>query len=66
MRAVMATKSDLRNWVDTHLGADGTPEIIDAVTEYFQGRDDHPNWGEDWSEWLAGFDLWHVVTGLQL
>lgn len=31
---ILTTKNDLRNWVDEHMGADATPEIVTAVTEW--------------------------------
>jgi hypothetical protein len=63
IRNVMTTKRDLRNWVDSAIGADGTAEITDAVTDWLQAQD-HPAWGDDWTDWLAEQDLWHIATGL--
>lgn len=65
-RTVLTSRTDLRNWIDTALGADGDEAMVAAVTEYVQNRPDRPNWGENWSEYLEGLDLWHIVTGLQL
>jgi hypothetical protein len=36
------------------------------VTGYIQRQTDRPNWGEDWSEYLEGVDLWWIVAELGL
>jgi hypothetical protein len=63
---ILTAKTDLRNWVDSALGADGTPAMVAAVTDWIQGDSNRPDWGSDWRGYLDGLDLWHVVTGLQL
>lgn len=54
MRNTMTTKRDLRNWVD---GATANWDVrtdadLDAITDAIQGLD-HPQWGTDWTEFLA-------------
>ena len=54
MRNTMTTKRDLRNWVDAATtNWDGrTDDDLDAITDAIQAIG-HPQWGTDWSEWLA-------------
>ncbi len=63
MRNRITTKRDLRNWVDTALGSEGNEAIIDLVTDWLQ-RQEHPAWGDDWTDWLAEQDVWEIATGL--
>lgn len=51
--------TDLRNWVVPTLGTE-TNEEADMIVAAIQ-REDHPDYGSDWSEFLAGMfpeDSW--------
>jgi hypothetical protein len=63
---VFTTRNDLRNWVESAMGSDGSDVLVEAVTGYIQRQTDRPNWGEDWSEYLEGVDLWWIVAELGL
>jgi hypothetical protein len=65
MTQTMTTKRDLRNWVDSALGADGTGEMIHAVTDAI-AEGQCPNWGTDWAQFLETIDVWHIAEQLGL
>jgi hypothetical protein len=61
------TVNDLRNWVGASMGPDATDDQVVAVTKWIQNDTNRPDWGlADWSEYLDGLDLCHILTGLGL
>ena len=54
----MATKSfdtlaDLREWVWAHVGSDVSDGDVEGILQAILDDDDHPEWGHDWTEYLA-------------
>lgn len=53
--------TDLRNYIDDHMGGDATPADVDAALTAIR-QDDHPAFGGDWTEYLESRDLWSMAS----
>ena len=53
---IIESRTDLTTWIyDTRADVCSLPrglDYVEAVLDQIQFSD-HPNWGDDWSEWLA-------------
>ena len=57
--------NDLRAWVREAMGSDASAEDAEAVAGWIQTDPARPHWGlADWSAYLDGLDLYHILTGL--
>jgi hypothetical protein len=58
----ITARTELRTWVDEHLGPDAEPQDIDNVTRYLESLDHRPAWGADFAEFLDAIpDLWDIA-----
>lgn len=46
------TRNDLRQWIDEHFGLDGSPAIVELVTDYINADGGRPLYGADWAPYL--------------
>jgi hypothetical protein len=56
------TELDLRAWVDSAMGCEATPELVDAATDGL--RPDGPSFSDDWGPYLDGIaieDLYRIA-----
>ena len=58
----LTTRSDLRNWIWERI-SDATEADIESITNAIQA-DDHPRWGNDWTEYLESLpeNLHEVIS----
>ena len=47
------TIRDLKTWVHDRIGSNATDADIEKVVDRISRDPKSPNWGEDWSEYLA-------------
>lgn len=64
MWKMISSYNDLVTEVNTGLGHDGTPAIADAVASTIAEMEDHPPYGENWSEFLEGLDYWAIYQSI--
>ena len=60
----MNSVKDLRNYIDG-CGIDTVsdwPAVVNSVVSTICNRDDCPEWGHDWSEFLSGLDWPELVS----
>lgn len=60
---IISTRDDIITWLKNNkpdiasgFGDEGVENVADAILD-----DDHPDFGADWEEWLAGDDLRDLI-----